>query len=117
MFSSPALDYQEKKIDLNAHLIKHPAATFFVRAAGDSMIEKGIFQGDLCIVDKSLEAKSGDIVLAVLNGEFTLKEFIQDCNKKIYLTPANKNYSTIEIKIEDDFEIWGVVTNIIRTYL
>lgn len=116
-FPSPASDYQDRKIDLNTHLIKHPAATFFVRVAGDSMIEKGIFPGDLCVVDKSLEAKNGNIVVAILNGEFTLKEFMQDQHKKIYLKPANKHYSPIEIKIEDDFEIWGIVTNVIHSYL
>ncbi len=114
-FPSPALDYQDKKIDLNSHLIKHPASTFFVRVAGDSMMDKGVFPDDLLVVDKSLEPKNGSIVVAILNGEFTLKEFYQDLSKKIFLKPANKNYPTIEIKIEDDFEIWGVVTNVIRS--
>ena len=81
-FPSPALDYQDKKIDLNEHIIKHPASTFFVRVSGDSMVDKGIFQGDLLVVDKSLEPKSGQIVVAILNGEFTLKEFVQDAQKK-----------------------------------
>ena len=114
-FPSPALDYQDKKIDLNTYLIKHPASTFFVRVAGDSMIEKGIFPHDLLVVDKSLEVKNGNIVVAILNGEFTLKEFMQDSHKKIYLKPANKIYHPIEIKIEDDFEVWGVVTNVIHS--
>jgi DNA polymerase V len=114
-FPSPAEDYQGKEIDLNTHFVKHPAATFFVRVAGDSMIEKGIFPGDLLVVDKSLEAKNGNIVVAILNREFTLKEFRQNKDKKIFLVPANKSYHNIEIKIEDDFEIWGVVTSILRS--
>ena len=114
-FPSPADDYGHKKIDLNAHLIKHPSSTFFARIQGDSMIEKGILPGDLAIIDKSLEPKNGSIVIAILNKEFTVKEFRQDENKKIYLYPANKNYPKIEIKLEDDFEIWGVVTNVIHS--
>jgi DNA polymerase V len=113
-FPSPAEDYEGKTIDLNTHFIKHPASTFFVRVAGNSMIEKGIFPGDLLIVDKSLEAKNGRIVVAILNGEFTLKEFRQDKEKKILLVPANKDFPNIEIKMEDDFEVWGVVTSILR---
>lgn len=113
-FPSPAEDYGQEKIDLNAHLIRHPSSTFFVRIQGHSMIEKGIMPGDIAIVDKSIEPKNGSIVIAVLNKEFTIKEFRQDEHKKIYLVPANKNFNKIEIKMEDDFEVWGVVTNVIH---
>lgn len=116
-FPSPALDYADKKIDLHEHLIKHPAATFYVRAEGDSMIGRGIFSKDILIVDKSLEPKNGDIIVAILNGEFTLKEYQQDKEKKIYLVPANKEYKKIEIKLEDDFKVWGVVITAIHKFL
>lgn len=116
-FPSPAEESADKQIDLNAHLIKHPASTFFARVSGDSMVEKGLFSGDLVVVDKSLEPKNGDIIIAILNSEFTVKEFRQDSSKKIYLIPHNKNYKNIEIKIEDSFEVWGVVTSLIRSYL
>ncbi len=116
-FPSPAEDCGYNQIDLNAYLIKHPASTFFVRVAGDSMIEKGIFPGDILVVDKSLEVKNGSIIVANLNKEFTLKEFRQDADKKIHLIPANKNYKNIEIKMEDEFEVWGVVTNTIHNFL
>ncbi len=113
-FPSPALDYQDEKIDLNRHLVKHPASTFYIRVCGDSMLEKGIFPQDLVVVDKSLPTRNGSIVVAILNGEFTIKEFFQDNNKKFFLKPANKNYPIIEVKSDDEFEIWGVATHVIH---
>jgi DNA polymerase V len=116
-FPSPALDYPDTKIDLNTHLIKHPAATFFVRVEGDSMEGKGIFHGDLLVVDKSLDVKNGSIVVAILNGDFTLKEFFQDQNKRVCLKPANKAYASIHVSMEDEFAVWGVVTAVIHSVL
>jgi DNA polymerase V len=112
-FPSPAEDYIEKKLDLNEHLIQHPAATFFVRVEGDSMIGAGIHKGDILIVDRSLDALSGRIVIAVLNGEFTVKRLKKE-GEILYLIPENPKFPTLEIKPEWDFQIWGVVTYVIH---
>ena len=113
-FPSPAGDYMEGKLDLNQHLVKHPAATFFVRVTGDSMIEKGIHSGDLLVVDKSLDPKDGSIVIAVLDSELTVKQ-LEKKKGKLRLLPANKNYKPLEISEQQSFEIWGVVTNVIHS--
>jgi DNA polymerase V len=112
-FPSPASDYIDKSIDLNEILIKNKVATFLVRALGDSMIEAGIFSGDILIVDKSITPANKNIVVAILNGEFTVKRFIKNGNK-IFLKPENKKYKDIEISGEDEFKIWGVVTFVIH---
>ena len=112
-FPSPAEDYISEKIDLNKHVIKHPSATFFVRVSGDSLKDKGVYSGDLVVVDRSLEPKDGNIIIAHLNSEFTIKIF-KRLNNKIILKAANKDFPDINIKESDDFEIWGVVTNILR---
>src|SRR4030042_2355696 len=109
-FPSPAADYEEDKLDLNRHLVKNPAATFFVRVTGDSMIGAGIHHGDLLIVDRSLEPKDKDVVVAVVSGEFTVKR-IRLKNRRIFLEPENSDYFTQEITEEIEFEVWGVVTN------
>ena len=112
-FPSPASDYIDKSIDLNEILIKNKVATFLVRALGDSMIEAGIFSGDILIIDKSITPSNKNIVVAILNGEFTVKRFVKDGNK-IFLQPENKKYKNVEISDEDDFKIWGVVTFVIH---
>ncbi len=112
-FPSPAEDYIEGKLDLNKHLIKHPAATFFVRVAGDSMIDAGIHPGDILIVDRAVEPADKKVVIAVIEGELTVKR-IRMIKGKIYLMPENENYKPIEIKKEMKFDIWGVVTNVIH---
>jgi DNA polymerase V len=112
-FPSPADDFLDKKIDLNEHLIKHPAATFFVRVEGDSMIHAGIFSGDTLIVDRSLQASNGKVVVAVLNGEFLVKR-IKKIRNKIFLEADNPKYKSIEITESMPFEIWGVVTAVIH---
>lgn len=112
-FPSPAEDYIEGSLDLNRHLIKHPAATFFVKVTGDSMINAGIHQGDILIVDRALEAHHNKVVIAVLNGELTVKRLKKD-GVNIFLVPENINYSPIKIDENSDFEIWGVVTNVIH---
>jgi DNA polymerase V len=112
-FPSPADDYLEGKLDLNRHLIKHPAATFFVRVSGDSMIEAGIHTGDLLVVDRSLEATDGNVIVAALDGELTVKR-LSTRDRTVRLLPANKNYQPIEIHGNQTFEIWGVVTNVIH---
>jgi DNA polymerase V len=112
-FPSPADDYIEGKLDLNRHLIKHPAATFFVRVTGDSMLEAGIHSSDILIVDRSLEAIDGNVIVAALDGELTVKRLYKR-NNVLRLLPANKNYQPIEIQAHQAFEIWGVVTNVIH---
>jgi DNA polymerase V len=111
-FPSPADDYLECKLDLNTHLIKHPAATFFVRVSGDSMQSAGINHGDMLIVDKSIEPVDGKIVVAAIDGELTVKRLSKKSGK-IYLLPANKNYNPIVIQ-DQDLIIWGVVTYVIH---
>jgi len=110
-FPSPAQDYVEQRLDLNEFCVKRPAATYFVRVAGDSMIEAGIYPDDLLVVDRSINAQAGDIVIASLNGEFTVKELQLN---PLQLIPRNRNYQPILISEADDFEIFGVVTNVIR---
>ena len=112
-FPSPADDYIEHNLDLNQYLIKHPAATFFVRAEGDSMRGVGILPGDLLIVDKSLVPKDNSIVLAVINGEFTVKR-LKIIAGKGFLYPANKYYQPIAISTVDGLQFWGVVTHAIH---
>ena len=112
-FPSPVDDYLESKLDLNEHLIKHKAATFFVRVMGDSMLGAGIHDGDLLIVDRSLEAVDKSIVVAVVNGEFTVKLIKQD-KGRIWLMPENKDFLPLEIKEGSELEIWGVVTSVIH---
>lgn len=112
-FPSPAADYIDKTIDLNEVLIKNKPATFLVKALGDSMIGAGIFSGDILIVDKSITPANKNIVVAILNGEFTVKRFVKDRNK-IFLKPENSKYKDFEINSEDDFKIWGVVTFVIH---
>lgn len=112
-FPSPADDYLEKQLDLNEYLVEHPAATFFVRVQGESMRDAGLSSGDILIVDRSLSPKSGKIVVALLNGEFTVKRLVRK-NDKLLLVPENPRYKTIIVTPEEDFQIWGVVTYVIH---
>ena len=110
-FPSPAEDYLDTDLNLHKYLVKHPAATFFVRAKGYSMDDAGISDGDLLVIDKSVEVKNRDIIIACLNGEFTVKRYIKE-KHKTYLQAENKSgsYPNIDISMEMDFEVWGVVT-------
>ena len=112
-FPSPAADYEQDRLDLNRHLVKNPAATFFVRVTGDSMIGAGIHDGDLLVVDRSLEPRDKNVVIAVLDGEITVKR-IRLTRGKIVLVPENENYFSHEITSENEFEVWGIVTNVIH---
>ena len=112
-FPSPAEDFMDLDLNLQEHLVQHPSATFCVRVTGDSMENAGIFSGDVMVVDRALESKNNSIVLAVLDGEFTVKR-IQKRAGKLYLKPENKNFSPIEIIEEMNFQVWGVVTHIIH---
>jgi DNA polymerase V len=111
---SPADDHQEDTLDLNEHLVKRPATTFFVRVQGNSMTGVGIHHGDLLVVDRSLEPRDGAIVIAVVNGELTVKR-LQLENGHVWLIPENPDYSPIEITDGMDLMIWGVVAHVVHS--
>ncbi|MGL5967416.1 MAG: translesion error-prone DNA polymerase V autoproteolytic subunit [Kluyvera sp.] len=111
-FPSPAQDYVEQRIDLNELLVQHPSATYFVKASGDSMIDGGISTGDLLVVDSAVTAKHGDIVIAAVDGEFTVKQL--QLRPVIQLNPMNDAYSPIIIGSDGILDIFGVVTGIIK---
>lgn len=113
-FPSPADEHIESRLDLNEYLIHRPEATFFVRATGNSMIGAGIYPDDILIVDRSLEAKHGKIVIAAVNGELTVKR-LSKIDSKIQLFPENDEYLPIDITDNDEVHIWGVVTNVVHS--
>ena len=115
-FPSPAQDYVEQGIDLNKVLIKHPASTFLARVDGDSMYETGIFNGDIVVIDKSLEPREGSKVVAFIDGEYVMKT-IRIGTNEIYLIPENPDYPTITVTPDQQFIIWGVVTHVIHKLL
>ncbi|MES2588513.1 MAG: translesion error-prone DNA polymerase V autoproteolytic subunit [Bacteroidota bacterium] len=112
-FPSPAMDFDENKIDLNRHLIKRPASTFFGRVKGNSMEGAGIYDGNLLIIDKSIKPKSEQIAVCFIDGEFTIKRIRieKDC---IWLIPANDSYQAIRVNEDNNFLIWGIVIYVIR---
>lgn len=112
-FPSPASDDTQETLDLNELLIKRPAATFFLRVSGSSMIKAGIHDNDILVVDRSLEPSDGKIVIASVNGELTVKR-LRCTGRKIQLVPENDNYPQIDITEEMDLRFWGVVTNVIH---
>ncbi|MGB3613542.1 MAG: translesion error-prone DNA polymerase V autoproteolytic subunit [Elainellaceae cyanobacterium] len=112
-FPSPAEDYAEGPLDLNQHLIQHPAATFFVRVKGESMIGAGIHSGDLLIVDRAVNPTSGSIVIAVLDGELTVKRY-HFSGGRVTLLAENLAFPPIDIGHDRDFAVWGVVTRAIH---
>lgn len=112
-FPSPAADYVEQRIDLNELLVAHPSSTYFVKAAGDSMIEAGISDGDLLVVDSSRTAEHGDIVIAAVEGEFTVKRL--QLRPTVQLNPMNSSYSPIVVGSEDTLDVFGVVTFIVKS--
>ena len=114
-FPSPADDYTEENIDLNEHLISNPFSTFFLRVKRDSMINAGIKDKDLIIVDKSLIAKPGNIIIAMIDGEFTIKR-LSIKNGELYLKAENNNYPDFRFKNHIDVQIWGVVIYSIHSY-
>ena len=114
-FPSPAADFSELSIDLNLELIKNPSATFFSRVNGDSMKDLGISDGDLLIIDKSLEVQDGKIAVCYIDGEFTMKTIKLE-KDHCWLIPANKNYNPIKVTEENEFIVWGIVTNVIKSF-
>jgi DNA polymerase V len=112
-FPSPAMDFTDKTIDLNEYLIKHPAATFFGRVKGDSLKNAGIEDGDLLIIDRSLEPMNGKIAVCYLDGEFTAKR-IKKHREEVWLMPENENYPPIKMQPGNELIIWGIVTYVIK---
>ena len=117
-FPSPADDYTHDSIDFNRDLIRNPDATFYGRVDGDSMIEAGICDGDIAVIDRSVEAQDGDVVVAFVNNEFTIK-YLDLSHKEegyIELRPANRDFQQIRIDDGDRFEVWGVVVWTIKNW-
>ena len=112
-FPSPADDYIETALDLNTYLVRNPAATFMVKVSGDSMTGAGINDGDILVVDRSGEPASGKIVVAVLDGELTVKRLVRK-DGRILLAPENPRYRPITVAAEQDLHIWGVVSGVVR---
>jgi DNA polymerase V len=112
-FPSPADDYMEEKLDLNQFLVKNPSSTFYIRVEGLSMIGAGIYPKDILIVDRSLRAKHHDIIIALVDGGFTVKRLSIDA-KKILLLPENSNYKPLDVT-DSDFQVWGIVTYVIHS--
>ncbi len=112
-FGAAADDYMERGIDLNEQLIRNKPATFFMKVTGNSMVNAGIFDGDIVIVDKSVKAVSGKIVIAVLDGEMLIRGYEKTFNK-VFLVPETEKLSKLEIQDLSDFRVWGVVVAVIR---
>jgi DNA polymerase V len=112
-FPSPALDFIDLTIDMNKHLVKHPATTFYGRVKGQSMKDAGIFDGDLLVIDKSLQPTDNKIAVCYIDGEFTIKriQIQKDC---VWLIPENEAYQPIKVTADNDFIIWGMVTHVIK---
>ena len=112
-FPSPAEDFMELALNLHEHLIPRPASTFFLRVSGDSMLEAGILSEDILVVDRSLTAGVNSIIVACLEGDFTVKQLQYERGHPI-LVPANRHYPVIRPSPESDFSIWGVVSGVVR---
>lgn len=112
-FPSPATDYMTQAIDLNRELVRHPAATFYGRVVGDSMIDAGVEEGDILVIDRSLDPRDGDMAVCFVDGEFTLK-YLKFKEDGIILVPANDRYPSIEVDGNTDFQMWGLVTYVIK---
>ena len=114
-FPSPAENYVEEKLNLNSYLIKNKESSFFVRVSGDSMINVGIFDNDILIVDRSLDPKRQSIVIVSIDGELVIKKLMKDQSKNYYLKSENSNYPNIKLNSNTDTVIWGVVTYVIHS--
>lgn len=115
-FPSPADDTPHEKLDLMRLVVRHPASTFYFRISGVSMVDDGFDEGDIVVVDRSLEPTNNSTAVCFIDGEFTIKKILQekDC---LYLMPANKEYKPIKVTAENEFMVWGVVTYIIKKVL
>ncbi|MGB0976295.1 MAG: LexA family protein [Prolixibacteraceae bacterium] len=115
-FPSPASDYMELKIDLNKELVSHPEATFYARVRGYSMIDAGLQDGDVLVIDRSVEVQNNQIAVCFLDGEFTVKRVVKE-DGAIWLVPENSNFEKILVTEEDHFIVWGVVSYVIKKML
>lgn len=116
-FPSPAEDYMDQSLDFNRELIQHPAATFYAKVVGLSMVDAGIDEGDIIVVDRAVEPRQNDIVVAFINGEFTMKylDLSERDQGRIWLRPANDSYPPFQITPDDEFTVWGVVVKLIKS--
>lgn len=114
-FPSPADDFLENELDFNAKFIKHPSATFYAKVKGNSMKDAGISNGDIMVIDKSLEPKNGDIAVCYLDGEFTVKTIMIE-KDIVWLVAQNEQYSPIKVTAENELIIWGIVINVIKSF-
>ena len=114
-FPSPGEDLEGSPLDTNELLVRNPSATFFMRVSGQSMRDAGIYEGDIVVVDKSVAAKNGDTVVAVVNGDYTLKKLGISKGSQPRLIPANSDFSELELSGNDEMSVWGVVTFVIRS--
>ena len=112
-FPSPGENEFENKLNLNDYVVKHPAATFFIRVSGSSMEDAHIFDQDILVVDRSIESTLGKIIVARVGGEFTVKR-LKKVKDQLFLVPENPKFPPIEIKPDTDFEVWGVVTYVLH---
>ena len=112
-FPSPADDFKEIRISLDRELVKNEESTFYARVSGDSMIEAGLDDGDLIVIDRSLNPENGKIAICFVDGEFTVKRIKKEKNK-LFLMPQNKRYQPIEIKEGNELIIWGIVEYVIK---
>src|SRR5438105_162854 len=112
-FPSPADDYRESELDIHELVIAHPEATFYVRVSGDSMEGAGIYEGDVLVVDRALEARENAIIVALVNGEFTVKRLVRR-GDTLFLMPENPRYEPLPLTEEMDFRIWGIATYVIH---
>jgi len=112
-FPSPAQDYMDLSLDLNKELIKHPSATFYGRVKGTSMKDAGIDDGDILVIDRSLEYRNGMTAVCFIDGEFTVKKLKLE-GEKVFLVPANDEFEPIEITRDNEFIVWGIVTYVIK---
>ena len=112
-FPSPADDFKETRISLDKELVKNKEATFYARVSGDSMIEAGLDDGDLLVIDRSKNPENGKIAICLVDGDFTVKRIKKE-KDKLYLMPENKKYNSIEIKEENELIIWGIVEYVIK---
>lgn len=117
-FPSPAQNYMDRSLDFNRELIDHPAATFYARVVGLSMVDAGIDEGDIIVIDKSLTPRQNDIVVAFINGEFSMKylDLSERDRGHIWLRPGNADFPPIEITTDDEFTVWGVVSKVIKNF-
>ncbi|WP_010136315.1 LexA family protein [Ochrovirga pacifica] len=113
-FPSPAADFEGKRISLDRELIKNETATFFARVDGDSMVDAGMANGDLLVVDRSLEPQDGKVAVCMLDGEFTVKR-LRVTNEGVYLVPENSTFKEIKVEEDQELVIWGIVTYVVKS--